>query len=233
MLHFHSFILSTANSVLSGGREAAQTCAAMFAGAFTLSAAVLGVLGVQGQTLYFTIVILAILVPLAIVGLCYQLRWNLIAWALWRERFWFLNARPELLIAVGPGGAIIAGMVAKILNRSSNLEPAIVVANRKYYEAGDVMDREVHFELPKSLSLDRMNIVVVTSEVHSGRTLVKLGEICRRKYRHEKLRTFSILWNPKSDYRVTRYIIRSDARGILPWPDDPRRHEEVRELAIT
>ena len=60
-------------------------------------------------------VALSSLLPLVTFFLLRPLRWAFIYKSLRDEIRWFKSIEPQVIVAVGPGGAIIAGMVVKLL----------------------------------------------------------------------------------------------------------------------
>jgi hypoxanthine phosphoribosyltransferase len=223
-MKLYNIVLPFANAILSGGWKSVPGFFAFLSAILTFLVAVIKLAGIEGQPAYLAAAVSLAVAPFLLVYVLHLARWNLIAWGLWSEIDWFAHRKPKALIAVGPGGALIAAMVAKFLNKLSREEPLIFVANRNYQHDGPSTDREVHcnFDLPEALVKSDDTIMVVTSEVHTGTTLKLLRKTLSDKYDHE-FEYFSFIFSPRSEFAVTKYIIRSTERAILPWPDEPSK----------
>jgi len=223
----HNKVLTFANSILSGGRKSILAFFTLLSTVLTLALASLKLAGVEGRPAYLAVAISLCVASFILFFVLRSLSLSLIAWGLWSEIDWFAIRQPKALIAVGPGGAVIAGLIAKLLNRSRKEEPLVIVANRKSRHDGPAEGREVHCELPEALAKSQDNVIIVTSEVQTGRTLTELRDILLAKYGRE-FETFSLIVSPQSGYHVSKFIILSYDRGLLPWPDDPSRFSQLR-----
>ncbi len=224
-MSFHKVALPFANLILSGGWRSIPAFFAFLTFISSLAVAFLKLAGIDGQPAFVIVIVVLATTPFALYLILRSLRWNLITWGLRSELEWFVQRRPKALIGVGPGGALMAGIIAKYLNQRRKEEPLLFVVNRSYRHDGPATDREVHcdFTFPNGmLEESKGHILVVTSEVHSGRTLIELRNVLSQRYGHE-FETFAFIANPRAEYHVTRHVIGSDERGILPWPDEPTR----------
>jgi len=191
-------------------------------------------LGVPGGWRRLTGEILVSLVLALVVFVFRPLRWHLIYGALKGELRWFKEKKARILVGVGPGGAIVAGMVAKLMGEQDGAEPEIVVIDRVYSmeEFGEIrVSVETAVERLK-LKAGDVGVVVVTSEVHSGDTI---KEVCKnlRALAIEGLMNppvFAFLWSTRPSRKpesIDRFVLRTDQRGILPWPDAPLKEQAV------
>jgi hypoxanthine phosphoribosyltransferase len=76
---------------------------------------------------------------------------------------------PTILVGIGPGGAIIAGMIAKQLGKRIKKEPQVLVIDRLFRREG----RFLSVEVGKADLSPGQKIILVTPEVHSG-NIIKL-----------------------------------------------------------
>lgn len=188
---------------------------------FGLITSATGAAGVQGSWTVLAVTVLASVALASSLFLLRLFRWELIWKGLGGQLPWI--GRPDVVVGIGPGGAVIAGMIAKRLVGYAQCEPIVVVADRTFKNAGNRLVVEIGEVAlpPASEGAQQREILVVGSEVHSGGTM---AEVCRRLddagIDH---RTFSFLVSPNSNFKVDNYVLRSDSRGIIPWPDAPER----------
>ena len=104
-------------------------------------------------------------------------------------------------------------------------EPPVFVIDRVFRKAGRALSVQVSKtgQINVDLIGQAGRVLLVTSEVHSGNTMRLVSqELDEAGVTHD---TFSFLVSPHSSFAVDRHILRSDHRGILPWPDAPAREE--------
>ena len=157
-------------------------------------------------------------------------RWIVLAWVLRGNIDCVEKFRPDLIIGIGPGGAIISGMIIKVLADRSGVEPRIFVIDRSFEWEGKTLNVSFHTALmgPASAS-DPMNlgrVLLAVSEVHRGETIRGASEYLTGLGIEHK--SFSLICSPSSGFAVDYSVIRSDKRGLLPWPDAPERDQARR-----
>ncbi|MEQ1945647.1 MAG: hypothetical protein ABL995_00555 [Bryobacteraceae bacterium] len=174
----------------------------------------------------------AIVVLSASVLLLRFFRWSLISWGIRHDLEWFRKKKPYLLVGIGPGGAIVAGMIAKHLADSMDHEPFVFVINRKF----SVDDS--HTESVAALSSDSHEIreldewarsanpggsvVLVASETKTGDTLTLVRKQLPKL--SGPVVEYVFLFRPIGHLQeVGHCTIKSLHRGILPWMDSPDR----------
>ncbi|MHB1095580.1 MAG: hypothetical protein ACYC3F_05355 [Gemmatimonadaceae bacterium] len=155
------------------------------------------------------------------------LRWHLVYRSLRDEVGWFRHNDARILVGVGPGGAIIAGMIAKLMAEVDGKEPAIDVVDRVYSvdEYSQVQVSVKNAESRLNADHGRVGVIIVTSEIHGGGTIIKVCDALRQH--NIEAPVFSFLWSTQSSrlpkHGVDRFVIRADQRGLLPWPDAPAK----------
>jgi hypothetical protein len=116
-------------------------------------------------------------------------------------------------------------MVAKLIAERDGEEPEIAVIDRVYNqdEYNEVQVSIKNAATRLKLRSDDVGIIVVVPEIHTGATISKVCEELRR--RHISAPVFAYLWSPRANRRpksgVDHFVMRTDHRGILPWPDAP------------
>lgn len=182
-------------------------------------------LGVQGSWRRFIGEVgLSLALPLGVM-LLGPLRWHMIYRSLRSEIKWFRRKEARILVGVGPGGAILAGMVAKLMAELDGREPEIIVIDR-VYEVTEYNEIRVSAQRAAE-RLDRglVGVVVVTPEIHGGQTVIAVGNELRKVGIEAPV--FSYLWSAKSArmprHDVDHFVLRTNERGILPWPDAPSK----------
>lgn len=192
---------------------------------FGVLTGVIGVAGVVGSPAVLALLVAASLALAGSLLLVRLVRWNLVSVGIRGDLDWIISHNPSLIIGVGPGGAIIAGMIAKQLAIRVKREPPVFVIDRVFRKAGRALSVQVSKtgQINVDLIGQAGRVLLVTSEVHSGNTMRLVSqELDEAGVTHD---TFSFLVSPHSSFAVDRHILRSDHRGILPWPDAPAREE--------
>ncbi len=218
-------IANLLNHLFSGGLATASS-------AFVITASVFGVLwglasaaGVEGgPTTVIITLLLSVLPTIAVLGLR-PVRWTLLAWLLQTNIDRLVQFGPDLVIGLGPGGAIIAGMIAKMLAAKRGEEPLVYVVNRTFKWEGKRLDVSLVEALPGATSvtgaITGKRVLLVTPEVHTGGTIKKASEyLSQLGIDH---RTFCLIRSPSSVFAVDISVLDSDKRGLLPWHDAPQR----------
>jgi FlaA1/EpsC-like NDP-sugar epimerase len=204
----HKRLLGFVNIALS--KQPLETLIAfssIFFPTFGFSVLIARALGVgSGLELLFLTMLISIMIGFLFLILR-GVRWNLIAWGIRREMDWFSKRRPKVLIGIGPGGAILAGIVAKTINERMGYEPSVVVANRTNLSRQAVSQVKVTFyvSLETFSHRDLESSVIITPEVHSGETL---REVCR-------------ILKKKNNIEPETFTITSSPNGLHPVPKTP------------
>ena len=164
-----------------------------------------------------------------------RLRLSIIASGIKTDLDWFVNEHPEVLVGVGPGGAILAGIAAKLLNERTKFEPYVIVANREFNATGQFLERTPIKNFIDSAYVDaihkgkqigdnKIHIVIICSEVHTGATLKFVVDTVKEiRDKNISIKTYALISAPNSDAKVDRVLIRSSLRGLIPWSDHPQR----------
>ena len=157
------------------------------------------------------------------------LRWHFLYEALRAQLPWFRQHNAQVLVGVGPGGAIIAGMLAKLLGDTDHREPTIIALDRAY-EMGEY--GEINVSLRKAVTLNTAGIppgvVVVAPEIHSGSTIKAVAANLNQL--GISFRVFAVVWSQKSSRPPQpgdRCLLAVDERAILPWPDAPAKEDHA------
>jgi hypothetical protein len=187
---------------------------------------VIGVAGVPGSFELLIELGVASLIVASCILAVWGFRWNLVSAGIGLELDWIKAQNPALVIGVGPGGAIIAGMIAKKLAQELRREPLVFVVDRVFKTAG----RSLGVELGRTGRIDvnfpRMGgerVLVATSEVHGGNTMTLICQELDEAGLIDQYATFAFVSSPHSRFKVDRCVLVSDNRGLLPWPDSPAR----------
>lgn len=209
------------NSLYGGG-------AASLGGAFALLASLMGTtwkaataLGASpGMNTVTFVVIFAVVVTLT-VALIKPARWMLLEKVLSHSVDRLLPQPPDLLVGIGPGGAIIAGILAKQLSDRRGQEPLVGVINRQFkWEGKDLL---VLVQTASS-AIDQpaqLRILLVTPEVHTGNTIKAASAyLTNQNIKHD---TYSLITSPTAATQIKHSVLVSDRRGLLPWSDAPGR----------
>lgn len=220
--------LSFLNSILSakGGWTTWAAYVSACASLFLLLQALLTAAGVVGS---YKTVLLEIVACMLLVGSLFFLRlfrWNILHWALRKNVQKFLHYDPSVIVGVGPGGAILAGMIAKIIAQHTTKEPAVFVVDRVYKNEGRTMSVQlgknscINFEF-NSVDPKDKRVLIVTPEIHSGNTIKTVCE----EFEHAGLdhKVFALTWSVDATATPDMYLVRSNERGLIPWPDTPER----------
>lgn len=125
----------------------------------------------------------------------------------------------EVLVGIGPGGAIAVGMVAKAIRELGRTPPSIIAFDMRFEELG----AEPAFgELwPSNLQLPANNCWIIQGNVSSGRSLQKL----RDKFSLQQSKVFAFVI---SDHVLNRekidFFMAVGTRNILPWSTEKAKH---------
>jgi hypoxanthine phosphoribosyltransferase len=189
-------------------------------------------LGVHGSLFSFTILFIISAMSIYVLFLLAPLRWSILTSLLRSNLKRISKTSPDLIIGIGPGGAIIAGILAKLYVDNEEDEPYTLVINRdfeqEHHHIGAKLSRMTSYDLK---NINRMkNILLVTSEVNSGKAITLAHESIRQRINSKNLkkgrvslRTFSLIASPKSAFKTDYSLLVSDKRGLLPWKDSPKR----------
>jgi hypothetical protein len=165
-------ILEIANRVFSRG-EALAFLLTFVPAILGFVSVVTGLAGVQGS---LVVLLWSVGITVLLAGSVFLLRlvrWNLISWGIDSALDWVVRLDPSLLVGIGPGGAIIAGMMAKRLARRVGREPTIFVIDRVFSTDGRAL--VVRLRETGSLNIGLVGnagrVLLVTSEVHTGNTI--------------------------------------------------------------
>lgn len=183
---------------------------------------------------FWLCVLVSLLLP-SLLALLLPLRWHLIYRKLRQQLDWFRteNNRHRVLVGIGPGGAILTGMIAKLVGEAERKadrmgkEPLSVVLDRVY-------ERDEYNEIRASISTvariemqpaPKKQVILVTPEVHEDKTLLAACETLDAMDIGYSI--FAFLWNPAKRDILPEHdrlvILESNSRGILPWPDAPEK----------
>jgi pyrimidine operon attenuation protein/uracil phosphoribosyltransferase len=131
--------------------------------------------------------------------------------------------QPGVLVGIGPGGALIAAMIAKQLIDEEDYEPFVTTIDRVFERKGAYLDVQVGEIRNLTTEMDALSkpILVVASEVHTGNTVQKVSaKLGAAGIDH---RTFAFLASPSSCYKLDYCVLSTNERSILPWRDSPTR----------
>jgi hypoxanthine phosphoribosyltransferase len=223
----HNFVLSLANNLIAfHGTPSLLAFSGLVFSAFTLLTAITSTAAIAGSpTLLGQLLLLSVAIAISLSLLCRVLRWNLIAWGVRGHLKPIAFMQPQLLIGIGPGGAIIAAIIAKQLIDAVNYEPLVTIVDRVFKRDGAFLDVQVTDITKLQLEVGDTGkpVLLVTSEVHSGNTLKKVGtQLTSAGIKHQ---VFAFVASPHSCYRVDHCVLASETRGILPWRDAPARDD--------
>jgi hypothetical protein len=138
------------------------------------------------------------------------------------------NSQEQVIIGVGPGGAIVAGIIAKEIGLHTGREPTLIVFDRVFHCDGPTIGVSLGAVRVSGMSIDlsSINILLATSEINSGNTMsVVHKELIGAGASPESIRTFAFVINDKSIFSCDRHVVCSSGRDILPWLDDPKRSQ--------
>lgn len=221
-------LLQFINSVACHASVAWMALLAMAIALMGILSSLLSTAGIAGPKALIATLAVSIAFPLGLRFLLLPYRWALIYRCLEDELPWFRTLRDPVLIGIGPGGAIIAGMVAKLLGHGHEKEPVICVLDRVYEntEYGEIV-----VSVRESTRLNKVGlapqVLVLVPEIHTGTTM---NAVCKRLEEEGfQYAIYSITWSPKSTrpprHQKDRFLFCTDDRGCLPWPDAPAKEK--------
>ena len=220
-------ILFLTNSVIAlHGTSSLLVFGGLVVSVFGILATVTATAGITSSPgLLGRLILLSLAIAITVSFVCRLLRWNLIAWGIHRHLKPIATMRPGVLIGIGPGGALIAAMIAKQLIDMAGYEPFVSIVDRVFKREGAFLDVQVGEigKLTVEVGARDRPILLVTSEVHTGNTLQKVST--QLKAAGIDHRSFAFLASPLSCYRLDHCVLASDVRSILPWRDSPTRDE--------
>ncbi len=219
------------NAIISPTHSAGVLAAgSLFVTCFGIGWGVLQTCGVDGSIAVFSSLVgIATALTFILIVLSRLFRWQLIVFAIRADIAWLSNLqkkRDQVIIGVGPGGAIIAGIISKEIGASTGHEPTLIVFDRVFQRNGPAIGVSLGTVKPADLSIDLSNIEILlaTSEIHSGNTMkVVFEELKAAGASEDSIRTFSFVFDDKSTFKCDRYVVCSSTRDVLPWLDDPKR----------
>lgn len=216
------------NQLFSGGLSALGGGLAVSASIFGLLWGLASAAGLAGSPTTVIVLLLASVLPtVAVLGLR-PVRWTVVAWVLRSNIDRVVQFGPKLIIGIGPGGAIISGMMAKVLADRMGAEPRVYVIDRTYKWEGNALGVSLSEALTgpvsASGSVKSKGVLLASSEVHTGSTMKMVSEYLSGLGIEHK--SFSLICSPSSGFAVDYTVIRSDKRGLLPWHDAPERERE-------
>lgn len=168
-----------------------------------------------------TLFLVSVFVAVSLLFVLRLLRWPIINWAIRRRIESVVKLQPSVIIGIGYGGGILAGLISKECASRTKQEPIYYVIDRAFDLVQDGKRRlvalgEISTKAANQIRDDDLNVLLVTAEVHSGSTLAKandyvssLGISCT---------TFAFISSPTSTEKPDICVLQSDAREILPWP---------------
>lgn len=211
------------NHISDGGAAGLSAAAALFG---VLCAGIwiaLEIVGVPGGPITALVIVSTAIACVAILTLFKPLRWALLSRLLssWTDSF--RGPYPDFLLGIGPGGAIIAGMLSKLIADKSGTEPIVFVIDRNFEWKGPSLEVTLDSTSTSATGLGPHvgNMLVVTPEVHSGNTLAKV--VAHLGTLSIPCQTFSVVVSPNACIKVDYSIVESDRTGLIPWNDSPTR----------
>ena len=183
--------------------------------------------GARGSLITFIVLSLTSVLPVAALRLR-SVRWAVVPLVLRSNIRRVAKLTPEVIIGIGPGGAIVSGIIAKLLLDRTGAEPRVYVIDRTFKWEGKVLEVALSVALSgegsSSSNVEGKQVLLATSEVHTGRTMKKASEhLDGLRVDHK---TFTLICSPSTGFDLDYFVIRSDKRGLLPWRDAPEREPE-------
>lgn len=178
--------------------------------------------GSSGGPAVFFLVLLLSLVTSSLIPLLRLFRWNLIYWAIGSNIEPIIRFDPSVVIGLGYGGGILAGIICKRITERTRKEPMYYVIDRtigqdrkrRYVNIGDISEATA-----REIKETHANVLLVTGEVHTGTTLAMASDYLDSLEIAHK--TFALLVSPRPEIAVDFYVVRTYSRSLLPWPHAP------------
>lgn len=162
------------------------------------------------------LIILGILAALLTFLFLSLFRWPLLAAAIKSYVFTHLSNRIDhttVLVGIGPGGAIAAGLVAKAFRALHREPPSVVIVDHRYDKLG--ADPTIaKLGVP---DLSHSNCWIIQGHIGTGRSL----NLLRHKLNLQNAPVFAFVVSPEALHRERiDALLVVGTRRILPWPTE-------------
>lgn len=124
----------------------------------------------------------------------------------------------EVLLGIGPGGAIAVGMVAKAIRVLGYEPPSVIVIDHHYGHIG--ADPSIGALLSSDLNLPKERCWIVQGHIGSGRSLRVLRE--RLNLQDVPVFAFVVSQEATAREKIDAALV-VGSRTILPWPTEEAR----------
>ncbi len=176
----------------------------------------LEVSGVRGSpTLLIGLLLVSAISVAGFIMISHPLRWAILFRASkdYIQKYLLDELTPDkILVGIGPGGAIVIGIVAKAIRDLGRTPPSIIAFDLRYKELGD--NPSIGDLWPNNYSLPSEKCWIIQGNVSSGRSLQALRD--RVALHQAKVFAFVIsehvLYREKIDH-----FMAIGTRNILPW----------------
>lgn len=212
-----------ANELLESSVRFFSTALLIIVSTVSASWTLLEAAGVSGGPPLLGSLILTGVLAVGLVTTVSQLKLTMLSWAIDSKLEWIRDVDPKLIVGVGRGGAVVAGLIGKKLSESIGKEPAVCVFDvyQDEYDGGFRAKLESR-TLP---NLDKLaefgTALLVSAECRKGDAVFLAHQLLRGKGIDHKI--FSVLAYDTASERIhgLESAIRSNCRGIVPWPLSP------------
>ncbi|MCZ7567041.1 MAG: hypothetical protein M5U01_00380 [Ardenticatenaceae bacterium] len=175
--------------------------------------------GVTGSPLLLLgLILLGIVLALSVALIASLLKWWLLFEAIKSYIKKYLLRRltdKEILLGIGPGGAIAVGMVAKAIRVLGYEPPSVVVIDHHYDRIG--ADPSIGTLIAPELKLPKERCWIVQGHIGSGRSL----RVFRERLNLQDVPVFAFVVSKEAAAREKiDAALAVGSRSILPWPTE-------------